>query len=355
MQQITTLTEFLESGRLDVRCYDMGRRIVRLPRDQLLGFEQTQIPYPQPLQKQAWLALLILTQGAPLASEPMIWFVRFPLDEQGKLIQAARDEFMLQLVEGFGQARALKEQQEGALENLLAQSPYVFQPKQERLAAFHARLTVDLQQAPSHYYPHTRRYFEGELGWDQWSFIGYQGIADLAARYAQDGNTQMITRAIPHLPPAPLEALCHCLENEIIPAPISGALSARVSQALGEDEPDTQVISAGLRGISRAASDAHQRAMLDGVLDHPISRHSDILATIAGRMWQAFSDADLCRRYLERLAANDQNQQFFDQILGDLLYMAETRTQLLARLRDPERSDRLGKAIGAFFSRLTVS
>jgi len=351
MTQITTLTEFLESGRLDLRCYDMGRRIVPLPRDHFLAFEETRIPYPQPLQRQAWLALLMQTADDAQSSDPMIWFVRFPLDEQGKLVQAARDDFMLQLVESFGQAQQLK-QQHDALENLLAQSPYVFQPKQERLAAFHARLTVDLQQAPSQYYPHARRYFSGELGWDQWSFLGYQGIADLAARHAQEGNGKIIAQAIPHLPPSPLEALCHCLENEVIPAEISAALLARARAALAEDNADPQVVSAILRGISGGASAAHRRELLTAVLDHPLSLRSDILAAIAGRLWESLTDTNLSHRFLEQLAGNDQDQAFFDQILSDLLYMETNRTPLLTCLRDPDRSPRLGAAIGAFFTRL---
>jgi hypothetical protein len=351
MQQISTLTEFLESNRLNVRCYDMGRRIVQLPRDHFLDFEQTQIPYSQPLQKQAWLALLMQPEDRNQSDDPMIWFVRFPLDEQGKLLQAARDEFMLQLVESFAQAKQLKEQNR-ELESLLAQSPYVYQPKQDRLAAFHARLTVDLQLAPSHYYAHARRYFAGELGWDQWSFLGYQGIADLAARHAQEGNTEIISRAIAHLPPPPLEALCHCLENEAIPSAVSQQLLARARHSLTDDKPDPQVISAALRGLSRATTTIHCRELLESVLDHPISQRSDILAAIAGRLWEGLTDADLSRRFLERLAANDQHQAFFDQILSDLLYMSESRAQLLACLRDPERSDRLSEAIGAFFFRL---
>jgi hypothetical protein len=308
------------------------------------------VAYPQPLQQQAWFALVLQGEENPGASDPLIWFLRFPLDEQGKLLQAARDDFMLQLIEHLSPAQSIEQNRE--IENTLEQSPYAFQPKQERLAAFHARLTVELNQAPSRYYEHARHYFDGELGWDQWSFIGYQGIADVAARYACDENSERIASSIPRLPPAPLEALCHCLENESIPPLISRALLQRTDEALKHPSPDPQVVTAVLRGISRSNASEHRRQAAGLVLDHPIAQRSDVLAALAGRLWEELCDETLCSRFLERLARNDQGQTFFDQILSDLLYLPDTRKCLLKRLRDPARSDALGHAIGSFFSRI---
>ncbi|MEJ2590569.1 MAG: DUF3549 family protein [Candidatus Thiodiazotropha sp.] len=350
MNEIATLTELLEAGGARPRFYDMGRRIVHLPRESFVRFEHTQIPYPQPLQQQAWFAM-VLQPGAAGAADPLIWFLHFPLDEQAKLLQAARDDFVMQLVEHLGSAgQALA--QNPRLQQTLEQSPYAFQPKQERLAALHARLTVDLSQPPSRYYEHAKRYFDGELGWDQWSFIGYQGIADLAARFALADNTGRIAAALDPLPPVPLEALCHCLENEAVPAPISQALLQRVEAALREPAPDPQVVTAVLRGVSHAETAAHRRQLALLVLDHPLARGSDVLAAVAGRLWGDLCDHTLCRRFLERLAENDQGQHFFDRILSDLLYLPETRPCLLERLRDPARSAHLGEAIGAFFTRV---
>jgi hypothetical protein len=350
MQHTATLTELLEAGGARLHFYDMGRRIVQLSREGFLGFEQTEAAYPQPLQQQAWFALVLQAADTQAASDPLIWFLHFPLDEQGKLLQAARDDFILQLIEHLTPARSIAQNRE--IETTLEQSPYAFQPKQERLAAFHARLTVALDQAPSRYYDHAKTYFDGELGWDQWSFIGYQGIADVAARYGREGNIERIASAIPRLPPVPLEALCHCLENEKIPPPISLALLQRTDDALKQPSPDPQVITATLRGVSRSDSSSHRRQLAERVLDHPIARRSDVLAAVAGRQWEDLCEDTLCSRFLERLAQNDQGQAFFDQILGDLLYLPETRKCLLERLRDPARSDALGLAIGAFFSRI---
>ncbi len=350
MTKIDTLTEFLEAGGLAPRFYDMGRRIRSLSWRDMLDFERTEIPYPQPLQQQAWLAL-VLDADSGTTSDPLIWFVRFPLDEQGKLLLAARDDFMFQLMERLGSA-AEGEAQRSQMASALEQSPYAFRPKQERLAALHARLTVDLEQPPSRYYAHAKRYFSGELGWDQWSFIGYQGIADMAARQARDGNERCLAAAIPHLPPTPLEALCHLLENEPIPASLAEALLARTRETLQAPAPDPQVITATLRGISFSASRDLREKLLNLVLRHAVAQRSDVLAAIAGRSWLDLGNSTLRSQFLERLAANDRGQDFFDQILTDLLFIADCRPALLESLRNPNRSEQLNRAIGDFFSRI---
>jgi hypothetical protein len=350
MSKIDTLTEFLKAGGLAPKYYDMGRRIKALAQNTILDFERTKIPYPQPLQQQAWLALVLHPDGQARSQDPLVWFIRFPLDEQGKLNLAARDDFMFQLMERLGNAATGGEKQKLEIANALEQNPYAFQPKQERLAAFHARLTVDLQQPPSRYYDHAKKYFSGELGWDQWSFIGYQGIADIAARHAQDGNDSRLIAAIPQLPPTPLEALCHVLEQEPIPAALAEALLDRCLDALKTDHPDPQVITATLRGISCSTSQRHRHEMLTKVIFHPVSRRTDVLAAIAGRCWQDLDQIEIRMQFLEQLAANDHGQAFFHQILADLLYLADARTGLLQSLRDANRSDRLSQAIGEFFN-----
>ena len=354
MAKIDTLTEFLESGGLAPRFYDMGRRIRPLDRTTFIAFERTETPYPLPLQQQAWLALVMQTgeEAQDASREPQIWFIRFPLDEQAKLQLAARDDFLFQLMELLGKAAEGGQQAKAELEAALEQSPYTFQPKQERLAAFHALLTVDLQQPPSRYYEHARRYFSGELGWDQWSFIGYQGIADMAARQHLDDNGQVLTLAIPQLPATPLEALCHNLENQAIPDELAEALLTRCRTTLDDQDADPQVVTACLRGISFCASQALRRSLLHQVLQHPVAQRSDVLAAVAGRLWLDLDDATLRMQFLEQLAHNDQGEAFFQQLLADLLYIGDCRQGLLQSLRNPQRSEALGRSIGVFFSRL---
>ncbi|PVV15726.1 MAG: hypothetical protein B6D72_01855 [gamma proteobacterium symbiont of Ctena orbiculata] len=344
MKSISTLTEFIESGGLSVDIADMGRRIGAIPRETFIQFEQTETAYPFPLQQKAWFALT-LADPKQRQIDPMIWFIHFPLDEQGKLALAARDEMMQFLMESLG-GKPNTDGMQGALEN----NPYAFQPKQERLAVFHARLTTALNQPASRFYGHARAYYEGELGWEQWSFIGYQGIADLAARLNQDGNTRRIAKSIPSLPPSPLEALCHCLESEIIPDSIAKALAQRAVSALRQEAPNPQILTAVVRGLSQARSRGIRNGLFQQLLDHPLSQRSDILAAIAGRAWEVLEDAPLRQRFLERLAENEAGQDFFNGVLSDLLYLPATRVAMQRSLRDPNRSSHLSHTIGNFFA-----
>jgi hypothetical protein len=346
MTRIATLTEFIESGGLSLDFTDMGRRICAIPRERFIAFELTEAPYPLPLQQQAWFALTLTDRKQP-RFDPMIWFIRFPLDEQGKLLQAARDEFLHHLAESLGNAP----QGEG-MRHVLQDNPYAFRPKQERLAVFHARLTCVLKQPASRFYDHARAYFDGELGWDQWSFVGYQGIADLAARMNRDGNVRRIAKSVPCLLPSPLEALCHCLENEVIGDSIAEALAKRGRSALVDERPNPQILTAVVRGLSQSRSEAIRNGFVQQLLDHPIAHRSDILAAISGRAWETLEDISLRRLFLERLADNEAGQGFFNAVLSDLLFLPATRIAMQESLRDPQRSARLGHVLGDFFSTL---
>ncbi len=346
MNTIATLTQFIESGGLSLDFTDMGRRISPIPREHFIAFELTDIPYPLPLQRQAWFALSLADPKQP-RFDPMIWFIRFPLDEQGKLLQAARDEFMHHLAENQ-ESSPDRDGMQRALQN----NPYAFQPRQDRLAVFHARLTHALKQPASHYYDHAKDYFDGKLGWDQWSFIGVQGIADLAARLNQQGNTKRIAKSIPYLPPSPLEALCHCLENGVIADSIAEALAERGRSTLGDEKPNPQVLTAVVRGLSQSRSVEIRNAFVHQLIDHPIAHRSDILAAISGRAWEALEDVSLRRPFLERLAGNEAGQEFFNAVLSDLLFLPATRIAMQESLRDPQRSARLGQVLGDFFSAL---
>ncbi len=348
MNQIATLTEFLESGGLQLDYYDMGRRITPIRRDDFVGFELTETPYPAPLQQQAWFAL-ILSDPQQQELDPMIWFVRFPLDEQAKLLQAARDDFLHRLMENLGQSAAGKREE---MQAAIQDNPYLFQPKQERLAIFHARFTAHLNKPVSRYYEHARAYFNGELGWDQWSFVGYQGIADIAARFGTDIGEAQMTTAIAELPAAPLEALCHCLENESTSKPVTLALIKRAIQVLKQPEPDLRIVSSVIRGISQSSATDHRNELILKVLEHPISTHSELLVAISGRAWECLSEPQISERFLQRLAGNEVGQELFDGVLSDLLYMPTSRAWLHASLRNPQRSDQLNSAICRFFDSL---
>ncbi|MES9960079.1 MAG: DUF3549 family protein [Sedimenticola sp.] len=346
---ISTITEFLEATGARLRLFDMGRRITRISRDQFLQFEKTELPYPYPMQQQAWFALLFQDEERKI--EPFIWFLRFPLDEQGKLLQAARDDFMHRLVERVGENLQAAESGE-QLDAVLKDNPYTFKPRDDRMAVFHAKATRLLKQPHSQYFDHAREYFSGDLGWDQWSFVGYQGIAEMASFQDADEIGKILASAIPQLPERPLEALCHCLENEPLTLAITRALLERMKQLLCEPEPDVMLVAAGIRAVSCSTSQNLKRELIEAVLAHPCANRVEPLAAISGRAWEILQEETIRRNYLERLAENCEGQEFFNQCLSDLLFLPGMRAPLLGALRDPERSEQLSQAIGALFQRI---
>ena len=344
MSKIPTITEFLDHNSSWLRLFDMGRRVVKIPREQFLKFERGEISYPFPLQRKACFGIIFQEQER----EPFIWFLQLPLDELGRLVPAAQDDFLHRLLERIGEnLQASKEGQQ--LESALKDNPYCFKPKDDRLAIFHAKAAQALKQPPSKYYAHAQQYFSGEIGWDQWPFVGYQGIADMAVRLNEEDNSQQLSQAISQLPACPFEALCHCLENEEITLDITQALLDRVKKTVAETTPDLAIITSAIRGMAQSCSANLRKELLHIALNQPNICTPDLLIAISGRTWEALKEAETGQLYLERLAENSAGQPFFSQSLADLLYLPGMREPLLQLIRNPDRSERLSLAVGEMF------
>ncbi|MCB1763746.1 MAG: DUF3549 family protein [Gammaproteobacteria bacterium] len=349
-QSNSTLLQFLAQGDTRLHLFDMGRRVVKIPRKRFLQLEKNQMAYPAPLQRQAWFALLF--QEPDRLREPIVWFLRFPLDEQAKLNLAARDDLMHRLVEWIGSDPADSLNSSGHRDAVLEQNPYGFKPRNDRLAIFHARISRLLKQPASRHYDHARSYFNGEFGWDQWSFVGYQGIADIAARLDQDDNEQCLIVALPELPASPLEAICHCLENERVSRSLANALLGVARAELRQVTPAGATLAATIRGISNSRSVSTRQQLISEVLAAPVSQDPAVLSAISGRSWEDLQQQALAAAFLERLAGNREGQPFFDLCLADLLFIPGMRAPLLKALRNPNRSSALSRAVGGFFQSL---
>ncbi len=347
MNNSGTISGFITRTGAESLVFDVGRRVVEIPRRRFEDFERLQQAYPLPFQQGAWFGVLFWRPET--REDPFIWFLRLPLDERALLIPAARDAFLHQLVEVAG---TLMKQGAGATprENTLAESPYTFRPREERLAVFHAKAACVLRQPASRYYEPARSYCAGEIGYQNWAGVGIQGLADIAARWDRDGNAVLLEQGLSHLPVEPFAGLCGCLENEPVGAGIAGALARRVDAELTATSPDTAVIAAGIRGISFSSAVDIRRRQLRTVLDSATGSHAEILAAISRRCWQDLTDDRLRPLFLEHLAENRQGQDYFNEIMADLLYLPGMREHFFKDFRDPERSERLSKAIGRLFS-----
>ncbi len=336
-----SISEYLHRTGSRFRIYDLGRRIVRIPDAQFEAFEAGELPWPQPLQQQAWLA--VLGWNPERAEEQFVWFLKFPLDEMGKLNPAARDGFLAQLIE----QALLSREQEGEMEDALSESAYGYKPRQEVMAVFHAKASRTLGLPPSQYAEHAQSYFRGEPGWDQWAFVGMQGIADLCARLDQDDNEALLTAALPHLPATPLMVLCSCLEHESFGTALAEALARRLRTAAAEGDAGLAV--GLLRGLSYAQAAGLRRELLGELLGGPMASEVELLAAVVGRCWEDLKEPALMSAFLEAAASNPMGQEAFTALVADLMMIPGMRVPVLEHLRDPQRSAALATAVEGMF------
>ncbi|MCW9089512.1 MAG: DUF3549 family protein [Gammaproteobacteria bacterium] len=347
MERISSLSDFFNKSQTHYHVYDMGRGVRKLDREPFQQFEAGTLPYPYPLQQHAWLG--ILGWNGQQQEEQFIWFLKFPLDETGCLIQATRDDFMGHMLETLG--RNIEASRGGnALQDGMQESPYGFKPKEGTMAAFHAMATVALGQPPSRFYRHACDYLDGAPGYDQWAFVGLQGIADVAARLGQDNNLERVVKALPQLPPPALSALCGFLENTALPSPLAEALLTRLRQELDSEQTDISLGAALLRAFSRGKDKGLREAAVHAVLDSRHASDINLLAAIAARNWETLQEPSLARAFCEALAANNLGHEAFIQVMADLMFIPGMRPPLLAELRNPERSRTLSTAVGAMFN-----
>ena len=338
MTSISGISDFLKQSGSAFKIFDMGRRILPLDEAEFLAFEEGSIPYPFPLQQQAWLGIMVWNTLND-KEEMVIWFVRFPLDAKGLLTPTIREDFIVRLIEREG-----KQDEE---------NPYGFKPKQEHMAVFHAKAAKLLNKPASRFYEHALDYFRGETGYDQWAFVGFQGIADLAARLDEDDNNDMLSRAIGELPPQPLDALCQCLEHEAIEDNLALAIAEVMEPLLANGQDNANLISLCLRGISFARNQQLVQEQVFNVLASTAATNPEVLASISGRCWETLKSEQLMLAYLENLARCPEGQEFFNLVVVDIINIPGMSEPLHQAIRNPQRSELLSTAIGGLFKQFS--
>jgi len=331
MAKITGITDFLNQAGTQFKVFDMGRCIQPIDVDVFLAFEQGEQPYPYPLQQQAWLGIMV---WGDKQEDLVVWFLRFPLDASGRLTTGIRDDFLQRLIQ--------KDDKQSSEDS----NPYGFKPKQEHMACFHSKAAKVLAQPASRFYAHAQDYFSGKTGFDQWAFVGFQGIADMACRLDEDDNITAISQAMPQLPPQPFEALCQCLEHEIISDELAQILGQCLDTELSYDEPNSNFISLLLRAVSGASNQSLCEQQVLKVLQSPQGSHPEVLASISGRCWLCLKQPDIIHAFLEDLALCQEGQDFFNLVIVDLINIPGMQDSIHQAIRNKNRSDALSKAIG---------
>ncbi|WP_297812426.1 DUF3549 family protein [uncultured Methylophaga sp.] len=344
--KITTISDFFEHSGLSFRVFDMGRRVSKISETGFAAFENAQLPYPLPFQRSALFGIIFWHPKAD--SQHFVWFLKFPLDEQGLLLQSARDEFLVMLLERVGESM-LAAADGNKLEGALKDSPYSFTPREDKMAAFNAHATFELDLKASQYYPEARAYFTGKSAKDSWDQLGMQGVADVAVRLADCEETPALAANLASMPPQPFHVLCTFLENASPSAALTAQLQHKLAEQLSQEQPDAARICACLRAASNSQDSALVDNMVKSVLEHPCSRNVEVLAVIGGRCWTTLQQSDICKLYVEQLAHNDAGYPAFSQLLADLVFVPGMREPVMQALRDPQRSDLLSEHVGTMF------
>lgn len=345
--KITTLSEFLHQSGAKYRVFDMGRRVVKLSPDEFVDFEWAKKPYPYPFQQTALLGVIFWNPAIP--DQHYVWFLKFPLDEQGLLLQVARDEFLVMLLDRVGECM-LAEAEGNKIEGALKDSPYTFNPRDDKMAAFNAQATKTLSRKPSPFYEDALAYFTGQKDLNDWQSLGLQGVADVAMRLDSYEETLGLIETIPKLADEPFHILSTFLEHASPDASIVEVLAQRVDMELQEKEPDIDRICSCLRAASNSPAKGLVDQMVMHVLKHKCSQNIEILAIISGRIGRVFEQEHIGQLFVEQLADNDAGYTGFSHLLADIMYMPGMREHVMKSLRSPSRSDKLSRLVGQFFT-----
>lgn len=351
MNHFETLTDFIRNTEAQFRIFDMGRCISKLTVENFRKVEMGHIPYPKPFLHQAWIAILMWNPKA--AEENVVWFLKLPLDEQGYLVQAARDDFLNRLLQNLSNSKGMGPLNQPAdateYRDALKDNPFSFTPDQEKMAAFHATATLTTKQPASSFYPAAQDYFSGKTALESWDTLGYQGIADFVIRYQESNNEQQLAEILPQLPDTPLEATCTFLEHIQPGAELSQAIMARLDKAVTEQQVSANQIGALLRAASQITEDDAKIALLHKVLNSEYGTEAEVIAALASRCWASLQYPELLKLFLETLAINKAGQACFNRVMSDLMFIPTLRALSLQQFRSSERSEALSKAIGGMF------
>lgn len=334
MTQITTISEFLLEAGTDYRVIDMGRGFRVMDSQDFLDIENGAAQPSCPRQQMLWLGILFWNKN--LSRQHYIWFVKLPLDEQGRLVIAQRDQFLQIIVEALG-----TEMLQSDTEKTLPDNPFLFTPTQQQLADFNGLSKTLLSLPTGDFYQKAKNYI-ARPDIQDWQAVPLQGISDLAFHLNKDHNEAHIIEHFSHYAEAVKSSLLSALENVAISARLSQFLLEKISVS-SPQHPEFNYL---LRALSQSPEKAPVTSFLAELLSSP-KLTQDNLVVIAGRHWQCFDDYQLLTCLLEQTV----RLGIFTSLYADLVQIPMLRGNLLKRLRDPERSALIALGINQLFGR----
>ncbi|AMD02169.1 DUF3549 family protein [Halomonas chromatireducens] len=335
MQPIHTLHDFFVRTGAEVRAYHLGRRVESCSLETLAEFEAGELPWPYPWQSQARISLVFRLGDV---SDPLIWFLALPLDEQGQLVPASRDAFLQRLLETLGRSvqQVGRSEPDESIENLMKDNPLAFTPSLHFQAMLHARASHDMGKPASPHLEPVEAYLSGQQVLD-WRALGLQGLADFAIRLDEEAS-QELAGQLSALPHEVFTSLCYCLEHVDIPDTLALAIQDRGESAAADGE--IEAFCACVRAISGAAMAGE---WFDTLLEDSNACGPDLLAAMVGRGWRHLEHAERLPRFLTRLAETPQAD--FAAVARDLAVIPRLRLPVLMALREAAPDSAIGRRL----------
>lgn len=353
-QEVSTIADLLEAAGANWRIFDLGRKVQKIPSAEFDQFEDTQIAYPYPIQQHAFFAVLFWNKDE--SNEHFVWFLKMPLDEQGKLIQATRNHFASMVLNSLGKNFVEKNKAGEELNN----NPYVFTPNQNKLALFNAMVKVELKQPASQYYEHARTYLSGQIGWDNWHSVGVQGLADLSQRLNFDDNDAIVTNSLTHISEQVESALAATLESATISTKLAEKLAELIQTELSNSQLNQSEINLNrifnwLRMLSSSKAAGIKQKVITSLLNSDIGNDIDLLSVIVGRCWDTLTEPSVSMLFLEKLADNAEGFAIFHALVSDLVAIPSVRPYIMLGFRSEEKSAKLAENVGLLFNPVSAN
>ncbi|MEG3768805.1 DUF3549 family protein [Alteromonas sp. 14N.309.X.WAT.G.H12] len=337
---IHTLSEFLLHAGTNFQFFDLGRGVHPLDTQLFLDLENGLRPCPRPRQQHAWFAIVFWSEGQK--PNHYIWFVKFPIDERGLLVAAARNHFLQIIVDALGQS--LGEEKHDTLPD----NPYSFVPTQSQMALFSA-VTKSCLSLPFNDGVKEVEHYVNAPAISDWRKLSVQSIADFAQTLRDETTCHTVAQnmALYH------EDFTRILLESAEAVSLPTAFKQHCAQYCADTFSSSPALAlAALRALSSEQADTISQTLLNTLLD---SKHADIhvLSVIAGRHYGQLSGHRLIQ-FFERAAALDEDEsmegKLFAGFFSDLVQLPCLRAEVLGVLRSTERSEVLARAFGHLFS-----
>lgn len=334
MTTISTISEFLLEAGTEYRVIDMGRGFNLLDNQSFLEIENGILQAPRPRQQMLWLGMLFWNKS--LSNQHFIWFIKLPLDEQGKVVSAQRDQFLSIVIEALG-SELLNDESDKSLPD----NPFLFTPNQSQLADFNSYARVLLGLKPGQFYTAAKNYI-ARPDINDWQDVALQGLSDVVFNLNLEHNQQHIIQCFGDYAELVQTTLLASLENVTLPTELAEFLFKLLQKTRQEDKLFIPL----LRALSQYSDKTGLRDNLKSLLANKLSS-GDHLIVLAGRHWSLCEEYEFLTLFMEEAARLD----LLPALYTDLVQIPCLREIVLRRLRDPQRSETLAQGINQLFGR----